>query len=220
MILDDYCDNIPKNLQKRIKECQSQTKISRGGGLNCSNQSNSTSSRAKFFAPLSLISSVLAVALQATGTAPSITLDPVGHDGFSVSDNTWTYTNNNPGSSSTDLSKHNNNQLIWTETNGVYTVQRKVGNTVSTVSNGTAESFDGFNIRFSNNSNGESTLPPLTIETWNESSESVKRAGLLVSNNVNAFTLDFGGKGLQLQGTDLQKNFYAAFPRHWKSRND
>ena len=195
----------PKIYKKGLKNVNRKQKPQGGGGLNCSNQSNSTSSRANFFAPLSLISSVLAVALQATGTAPAITLDPSNTQGITVNGNTWTYTNNNSGSSSTGSSKYNNNQLIWTETNGVYTVQRKVGSTVSTVSNETAESFDGFNIRFSNNSSHESTLLPLTIETWEESSGSVKRAGLLVSNNVNTFTLDFGGKGFQLGGTNGSK---------------
>ena len=144
------------------------------------------------------------MALQATGTAPTIT-DPSDTQGITVNGNTWTYTNNN-GSEATDTNsaKYNNNQLIWTESNGVYTVKRKVGNTTSKT-NGTAESFDGFNIRFSNNSNGESTLLPLTIETWNESSRSVKKAGLLVSKNVNTFTLDFGGKGFQLGGTNGSK---------------
>ena len=66
----------------------------KGGGLNCSNQSNNTSSGAKFFASLSLISSVLATALCASGTpitganTPSLTITN-GSNGISASGNSW-----------------------------------------------------------------------------------------------------------------------------------
>ena len=137
------------------------------------------------------------MALQATGTAPSITTDPTDHTSVNITDNTW-------------VDSVKNTSLIWNLSGDIYTIQKQVNN-------GSKTNINGFNLRFSNGSNDESSLPALTIESWQNNS--AEKAGILVGTSVTSLTLDFQNKGLQLQGAGELKTWTIHFQGSGKTLN-
>ena len=199
LILDNYCDNIPfpKIYKKRIKECQSQTKISKkkGGGLNCSNQSNSTSSRAKFFASLSLISSVLASALCAqesvVKTDNTLTLTDINAPTITVT-TTETKDQNFSWSNAFVLS-NGTGSVTWSDSGGNFTATTKVPS-----NSGNPTTVNQFHLYF-NNENSSQIL--IQNGTNNIKDKVVVKGG----NKATSIALDFGGKGLSLLANDSTK---------------
>lgn len=170
----------------------------KGGGLNCSNQSNSTSSRAKFFASLSLISSVLASALcaqesvtNANGTltltqtnAPTVTIQTTENS----SDNHFKWSNafvpnNTP----------NNGQISWILNDG--------GNlsATTTINNGAAIPVKQLHLYFNDETSSQILIQNGT--NGNIKDKIVVKGG----TSATSIALDFGGKGLSLLANDSTK---------------
>ena len=183
----------PKIYKKGLKNVNRKQKSQGGGGLNCSNQSNSTSSRAKFFASLSLISSVLATVLCAQTTvkdgqitltetnAPTVTITTTEQsaDTHLSWDTPLVPTGNQTGS------------VAWTSN----------GNTLSatTTVNGAGNiPMTQLHLYF-NNENFSQIL--IQDGTSNTKDKVVVKGG----NKATSIALNFGGKGLSLSANNSTK---------------
>ena len=176
----------------------------KGGGLNCSNQSNSTSSRAKFFASLSLISSVLASALcaqesvtNANGTltltqtnAPTVTIQTTENS----SDNHFKWSNafvpnNTP----------NNGQISWILNDG--------GNlsATTTINNGAAIPVKQLHLYFNDETSSQILIQNGT--NGNIKDKIVVKGG----TSATSIALDFNNKGLSLSNDGTKGTLYLNF---------
>ena len=181
----------PKIYKKGLKNVNRKQKPQGGGGLNCSNQSNSTSSRAKFFAPLSLISSVLAIALCASGTpitganTPSLTITN-GSNGISASGNSW----------STDYSSNNRKDTItWQLNNDIYSITASNTDTTDLINNDPAKNLA---LTFNNSS----SITQNSIEVWSKNNNGTNEtvAAIRGEPSATSIVMDFGNKGLTVDG--------------------
>ena len=188
----------PKIYKKGLKNVNRKQKPQGGGGLNCSNQSNNTSSGAKFFAPLSLISSVLASALcaqesvtNANGTltltqtnAPTVTIQTTENS----SDNHFKWSN-----AFVPSNTPNNGQISWILNDG--------GNlsATTTINNGAAIPVKQLHLYFNDETSSQ-------ILIQNGTNDNIKDK-IVVKGGTSAtsIALDFGGKGLSLLANDSTK---------------
>ena len=166
-----------------------------GGGLNCSNQSNSTSSRAKFFASLSLISSVLASALCAqesvVKTDNTLTLTDINAPTITVT--TTETKDQNFSWSNAFVPSNGTGSVTWSDSGGNFTATTKVPS-----NSGNPTTVNQFHLYF-NNENSSQIL--IQNGTNNIKDKVVVKGG----NKATSIALDFGKKGLSLSASNSTK---------------